>query len=153
MGAGLRRGPADWCITNPPFDDKAIRFVLRALKLAHVGVAMFVRLQWLETLERYEQVFRDRAPTLISFFVERVNLCKGLWEPDGSTATAYCWLTWIQGEAPRPPFWIPPGCRVNLTRPDDAARFTTHPVTPRCVNASPSSDDLDLPNFLRRVAS
>jgi hypothetical protein len=110
---------ADWCITNPPFDDKAIRFVLRALKLSREGVAVFVRLQWLETIERYELVFRDHPPTLVAVFVERVNLCKGRWEPDGSTATAYCWLVWIRGEAPRPPFWIPPTCREQLTRPDD----------------------------------
>jgi hypothetical protein len=120
---------ADWWITNPPFGDKAIRFALRALKLARVGTAMFMRLQWLETIKRYELVFRDHPPTLISFFVERVNLCKGRWEPDGSTATAYCWLVWIHGETPRPPFWIPSGCREHLTRPDDAVRFTTHPVT------------------------
>src|ERR1019366_3346675 len=33
----------DWIITNPPFGDKAIQFVLRALDLAQVGVAMFFR--------------------------------------------------------------------------------------------------------------
>jgi hypothetical protein len=143
---------ADWCITNPPFDDKAIRFVLRALKLARVGTAMFVRLQWLETIERYELVFRDHPPTLVSFFVERVNLCKGRWDPDGGTATAYCWLVWIHGQAPRPPFWIPPGCREHLTHPDDVVRFTTHPVTRK--SAAPPADAGDghgIPDFLRRT--
>jgi hypothetical protein len=139
---------ADWCITNPPFEDKAIRFVLRALKLARVGTAMFVRLQWLETIGRYELVFRDHPPTLVSFFVERVNLCKGRWEPDGGTATAYCWLIWIRGEAPRPPFWIPPGCREQLTRADDAIRFTTHPIK----SAAPLGDGLGIPAFLHREA-
>jgi hypothetical protein len=118
---------ADWIITNSPFTD-SIPFVLRALKLARIGVAVFVRAQWLETRKRYELVFRDRPPTLVAYFVERVCLCKGRWEPEGSTATAYCWLVWVRGEAPRPPFWIPPGCRQRLTRPDDAVRFTTHPV-------------------------
>jgi hypothetical protein len=140
---------ADWGITNPPFEDKAIKFVLRALKLARVGVSMFVRLQWLETIERYEQIFRDHPPTLVAFFVERVNLCKGRWEPEGTTATAYCWLVWLRGESPRPPFWIPPGCREHLTRADDAARFTTHPVT----RLSPADDGLDIPDCLRRTAS
>jgi hypothetical protein len=126
---------ADWCITNPPFGDKTVQFVLRALKLARVGVAMFVRLQWLETRKRYELVFRDHPPTLVCPFAERVPLCKGRWDPDGSTATAYIWLVWIQGEAPRPPFWIPPGCRARLTRPDDVTRFTTHPVD--CRRAPP----------------
>jgi hypothetical protein len=118
----------EWIITNSPFND-SIPFVLRALRLARIGVAVFVRAQWLETRKRYEAVFRDRPPTLVSHFVERVCLCKGRWEPDGSTATAYCWLAWLRGEAPRPPFWIPPGCRERLTHPDDAARFTAHPVT------------------------
>jgi hypothetical protein len=30
--------------------------------------------------------------------------------------------------APLPPFWIPPGQRKALTRPDDAQRFNTAPV-------------------------
>jgi len=114
---------ADWIITNPPFGKKTEQFVLRALELADIGVAMFVRLQWLETIGRYERLFRDRPPTLIAFFCERVNLCKGRWEPDGDTATAYIWLVWIKGQEPQPPFWIPPGCREALTHPDDAERF------------------------------
>ncbi len=117
----------DWIVTNPPFAP-ATDFILRALDLAQVGVAMFVRVQLLETIERYERIFKPHPPTLIAFFAERVNLCKGRWEPDGSTATAYCWLVWIKGEAPKPPFWIPPGCRETLTKPDDAERFTAHPV-------------------------
>lgn len=114
----------DWIITNPPFGAKAIQFVQLALDRAKVGVAMFFRSQWaVEGIERYETIFRDNPPTLCAFFVERVNLCKGEWNPHGTTATAYCWLVWVKGEAPRPPFWIPPGCREALTHPDDIARF------------------------------
>jgi hypothetical protein len=119
---------SDFIITNPPFGDKGEAFVLQALKLAREGVAMFVRLQWLETIGRYENIFRDHPPTLIAFFPERVNLCKGRWDPEGGTATAYIWLVWLKDEKPCPPFWIPPGCREALTRPDDAKRFTQHPV-------------------------
>ena len=150
----------DWIITNPPFGEKSEQFVLRALDLANVGVAMFVRLQWLETNGRYERIFRDRPPTLIAFFAERVNLCKGRWEPDGSTATAYIWLIWVKGMAPRAPFWIPPGQREALTRPDDADRFTAHPVirtarlpAPNNVSeiAVPIDDNLNgIPLFLQR---
>lgn len=121
----------DWIITNPPFGDKSEAFVLRAIALAGTGVAMFVRLQWLETEGRYERIFKDHPPTLIAFFAERVNLCKGRWEPEGSTATAYIWLIWVIGQAPQPPFWIAPGCRDSLSRPDDAERFTQHPVARR----------------------
>ena len=162
------RNGYDWIITNPPFGDKTEAFVLRALDHAQVGVAMLVRLQWLETIGRYERLFRDRPPTLIAFFCERVNLCKGRWDPDGTTATAYIWLVWIKGRAPRAPFWIPPGCRENLSRPDDVERFTAHPVksSPAPVvcdepfdpetgeiaeEESPPDDGLEIPAFLRRT--
>lgn len=118
----------DWIITNPPFGDLTEQFVLRAIELAKIGVAMFVRLQWLESVGRYENIFKDHPPTCIAFFAERVPLCKGEWKPDGTTATAYIWLVWIKGQEPRPPFWIPPGQRERLTKLDDAARFTSHPV-------------------------
>jgi hypothetical protein len=119
----------DWCITNPPFAGKTLPFILQAFKTARVGVAMFVRLQWLETIGRYEALFRDCPPTVVSVFAERVPLCKARWNPDGDTATAYIWLTWVRGAQRRPLFWIPPGCRSRLSRPDDIERFTTHPVT------------------------
>jgi hypothetical protein len=123
-------GGCDWTVTNPPFGDAALAFVEKALRESRIGVAMFFRSQWaVEGLERYQRVFKHRPPTICAFFVERVNLCKGRWDPDGSTATAYCWLVWHQGARPLPTFWIPPGCRETLTRPDDAVRFTTHPVT------------------------
>jgi hypothetical protein len=60
----------EWIITNPPFGDKGEQFVIRALNRASVGVAMFVRMQWLETTGRYENIFRHQPPTLISFFAE-----------------------------------------------------------------------------------
>lgn len=133
-------GDAEWIITNPPFGDKTEAFVLRSLQLARTGVAMFVRLQWLETIGRYERLFRDRPPTLISFFCERVNLCKGRWEPEGSTATAYIWLVWLKGASPRAPFWIPPGQRDALKRSDDVERFTAHPVIRAEHHPKPSPD-------------
>jgi hypothetical protein len=121
----------DWIITNPPFEDKAEIFTLRALELAQVGVAIFAQLRWLETIGRYLHIFRDRPPTLLAFFVERVPLCMGRWEPHGTTATAYMWLVWVKDRTPQAPLWIPPGCREALTRPDDAKRFTAHPVIRR----------------------
>ncbi len=119
---------ADWIITNPPFKDKAEQFALRAIDQAKVGVAIFARLQWLETIGRYERVFKDQPPTLIAFFCERVALHMGEWKPDGGTATAYIWLVWVKGRKPQAPFWIPPGQREALTHPDDAKRLTAHPV-------------------------
>lgn len=120
---------ADWIITNPPYHNQALAFVKRALDLSRLGAAVFVRSQWaVEGIERYARLFSRRPPTVCAFFTERVPLCKGRWDPNGSTATAYCWLVWLHGAAPRPTFWIPPGQRVRLTKPDDRARFTASPV-------------------------
>lgn len=124
---------ADWIITNPPFGDLAEAFVLRALDLTSFGVAMFLRLQWLETVGRYERIFAKHPPLIIAQFAERVPLHKGRWEPEGTTATAYLWIVWLKDAAPRATefMWIPPGQREALTRPDDVARFTARPVIKR----------------------
>ncbi|MDP2410378.1 MAG: hypothetical protein Q8M26_08835 [Pseudolabrys sp.] len=124
LKAGKSTLPAvDWIITNPPFDSAALEFALRALELAQVGVAIFVPLRWLETIDRYERLFKPTPPTVVAPFVERINLCKGRWEPEGGTATAYVWIVWKHKAKPRPLFWIPPGCRQALTRPNDAAEW------------------------------
>lgn len=119
---------ADWIITNPPFGEKIESFMIKALARAQYGVAMFVQMRCLETLGRYENIYRDRPPTKIAFFVERVPLCKGRWNPQGDTATAYVWLVWDKYLEPQAPCWIPPGCRDALTKADDVERFTQHPV-------------------------
>jgi hypothetical protein len=134
----------DWIVTNPPFADRSEQFAVKANSLAERGAALFVRLQWLETIGRYERLFAKYPPTLLAFFAERVNLCKGRWEPDGGTATAYMWIVWGRGEPPQPPFWIPPGCRETLTRSDDLERFTTHPVTQRRLQSCPTSSQRPL---------
>jgi hypothetical protein len=121
----------DWIVMNPPFKPAA-RHVRHALGIARKGVAAFVRLQWLEGVDRYNTLFSVMPPTLLCPFAERVPLCKGKWDPEGSTATAYVWLVWQQNagrEATRTrTFWIQPGCRVSLAKPDDVARFTQTPV-------------------------
>jgi hypothetical protein len=74
---------------------------------------------WLRNGSRasgYEKVFRDRSPAP---FVERVPMVKGRWEPDASTARSYAWFVWERArDDSTPVFWIPPGCRERLTRPD-----------------------------------
>ena len=85
--------PVDWIITNPPFT-KAARMLGLALAKARIGVAFLMRMQWLEGAQRYAEVFARRGPTVIAPFVERVPMCEGGWDPDGSTATMYAWFVW-----------------------------------------------------------
>jgi hypothetical protein len=126
----------DWTITNPPFR-LGVEFTLRALTLAGEGVAMLARTQWIESVGRYEKLFRDRPPALYAPFVERAPLVKGRWDPDASTATSYAWFVWRQTRRePTRAFWIPPGCRRRLTRADDRARFAASTLA-----AAPLFDD------------
>lgn len=129
---------SDWIITNPPFGDNVLPFMQRALDLAGTGVAMFLQLRYLEGVERYEELYHDRPPTIVAPFVERVPLVMGRYDPDASTTTAFMWLVWLKGAIPQAPFWIPPGCKAQLTKPDDAERFTQNPVRKR--NEAPPAE-------------
>lgn len=110
----------DWVIANPPFR-LAEQFALRALDVATVGVALFVRTAFLESNGRLERLFAPHPPSLILQFAERVVLHKGKLAPNGSTATAYCWVIWAKRlhikEATKFE-WIAP-CRKRLERPED----------------------------------
>lgn len=115
---GAPPAPVDWTITNPPFR-LALPFALRAIETSRVGVALFVRTAFLEGAGRYRDLFSYRPPALILQFSERVVLHKGRLAPDGSTATAYCWIVWLAGFRDGAAFdWIEP-CRRRLERPGD----------------------------------
>lgn len=108
----------DWVITNPPFR-LAEDFVLRALTLARVGVAILARTVFLESVGRFERVFRGRPPAKFAQFVERVPMVRGRLDGAASTATGYAWLVWELGASGHPCLmWVPP-CRKRLERPGD----------------------------------
>jgi hypothetical protein len=110
----------DWIITNPPFR-RAEEFVLRALESARKGVAVLARSVFLESVGRYQTIFRDIPPTKFAQFSERVPMVKGRLDKKASTATGYAWLVWETGNE-RPLFprlmWVPP-CRKKLERAGD----------------------------------
>jgi hypothetical protein len=134
---GADPSPVDWTIANPPFR-LAEQFINRALATSSVGVAMVLRLQFVEGMGRYLDLFRDRRPSLILQFTERVVMFKGrimdpnekYWDPKAnegegawkkpSSATAYCVFVWDAAEpARRTEFdWIAP-CRSEFEKPGD----------------------------------
>jgi hypothetical protein len=108
----------DWVITNPPFR-LAEEFVLRSLDVARQGVAMLVRTVFLESVGRYNRLFRESAPSKFAQFVERVPMVRGRLDPKATTATGYAWLVWEHGSSDHSRVvWIPP-CRRQLERTND----------------------------------
>lgn len=109
----------DWVITNPPFR-LAEQFIDRARTVARRGVAILARTVFLESVGRYEGIFRDTPPTIFAQFSERVPMLRGRVDRKGTTATAYAWFVWNKdlrlSEAKL--VWIPP-CRAELERDED----------------------------------
>lgn len=132
-------GVCDWIITNPPFNT-ANEFAELALRRSRVGVALFVKQQFLEGITRYRELFSRRWPRLILQFSERVPLVKSTVDPEARTNQSYIWIVWIHPEyAPalgldpvtRPEFhWIEP-CRKRLER------VTDYPAPPIEEDAEP----------------
>lgn len=116
---GPNPDPVDWTITNPPFK-LAEKFIARALDTSRRGAAVIVRSAFLESIGRWSSLFSVTPPSMVLQFAERVVMHKGRLAPEGSTATAYCWLVWDRHQnEPGTRFdWIPP-CRKRLERAGD----------------------------------
>ncbi|MEM8615448.1 MAG: SAM-dependent methyltransferase [Pseudomonadota bacterium] len=115
------RPSADWLITNPPFK-LAVQFALQALIDAGVGVALFVRTQWMESEGRFRALFQDNPPDLWAVFCERVPIVKGRIDPEARSATSYSWVIWHGLDKDRDRttelVWIP-RCREEMERAGD----------------------------------
>src|SRR5262249_16305723 len=57
----------DWVITNPPFR-LAEEFVNHAFKIARCGVAILARTVFIESVGRYERLFKVRPPAKMAQF-------------------------------------------------------------------------------------
>ena len=90
---------ADIVVTNPPYN-KSTEFVEHALKLIPEGnkVVMFLKIQFLETTKRYEQIFKINPPKKIYVAVKRFACKKdGDFTKDLGSALCYCWFVWEKG--------------------------------------------------------
>lgn len=124
---------ADWIITNPPFK-AGEAFVRRAWARAERGVAMLLRLQFLEGAARC-RLFAELPPHTVAVFAERVPMVQGRWDPEASSATAYAWFVWVKPGTPvwaqveaqgTRMAWIAPGAKARLSRAEDLERFGGH---------------------------
>jgi hypothetical protein len=108
----------DWVITNPPFR-LGEAFISRSMNIARRGVAMLTRTVFIESVGRYERLFKSNPPSRFAQFTERVPMVKGRVDKKASTATGYSWLVWEKERlGTSEVVWIPP-CRKTLERDGD----------------------------------
>ena len=139
----------DFIITNPPFN-LAEEFVTKAIPLARKCVAIFARTQFMESVGRYERLFKPNPPKIIAQFSERVPIVKGRLSATASTATSYAWFIWcgtakestehnyFTSTAPTKLFWIPPSRRIYEKSGDYEERVET--PHPRPTGHAPQTD-------------
>jgi hypothetical protein len=126
LASGDELPGVDWTITNPPFRF-AEKFVFKALEVSRIGAAMLTRTVFLESVGRYDRLFKAMPPTVVAQFSERVPMIKGRVDRKASTATGYAWLLWMNNvRQPCELVWIPP-CRKLLERDTD---YVQHPSPP-----------------------
>jgi hypothetical protein len=115
--------PVDWVITNPPFV-LAEAFVQRAISIADAGVAMLMRLSWLEGGDRYRSIFSKRPPRFVCPFADRVSMIEGVWDPEANSATAYAWFVWMGAAESAGIRHIRPGAERRYSKIEDLALAT-----------------------------
>jgi hypothetical protein len=78
----------DWTVTNPPFSD-ALAIVQNAIAGSRVGVAVLLRLSFLEPTEARQDLLRANPPTRL-IVLPRIS-----FTGDGKTDSVTCaWLVW-----------------------------------------------------------
>lgn len=89
-------------VTNPPFK-LALPFCQHALDLGAVKVAMFLRLAFLEGVER-KAFFEARPPARVWVMSRRVPMQRGRLsrEGDGHGVMAFAWFVWERGHCGPP---------------------------------------------------
>lgn len=93
-------------ISNPPYKD-SIEMTLKSLELSNRKVAFLMKIQFLETVKRYNMIFEKHPPKKILAFVKRISCSKnGEYLP--SSAVFYCWVIWDKEYEGKTVFeWIP----------------------------------------------
>lgn len=116
----------DWIVTNPPFKDLQ-DWIDVAMKTARVGFALLCRTAAIETVDRFEKLWKaQQGHLLFAQYVERVPMVEGRCDPAASSATAYGWIVWKRagGLSARVPMisaplvFIPP-CRGRFEKSGD----------------------------------
>lgn len=87
-------------ITNPPYKNRmAERFLVRALRSKVPFVAMFCRMQFMNSQSRYKSIFSVNPPTAVLVFPKRINCSLEMAASSNARdhtggMLEYCWYIW-----------------------------------------------------------
>lgn len=100
---------ADNIITNPPYN-LAEDFVHIGLKKAHEKLALLLRLSFLESARRYNEIYKISQPSTVWVFSERITFYPNGLQTAGSGTLAYAWFIWDKTDRYNTTQlkWIPP---------------------------------------------
>lgn len=97
LDGGLLHGqPAaqhHWAITNPPFKHAA-SFAKRMIIDSTTGSAILARLNWLEGINRHQQLFARTPPQHVIVFTRRASFKHGRLNINQSGLIAFAWFVW-----------------------------------------------------------
>ena len=80
-------------ITNPPYN-QINKWIPHQNKLATHKSYIFARIQTIETIKRYENIFKKDPPILICPFVKRIKCYPNNKDTIKSSAICYAWFIW-----------------------------------------------------------
>ena len=123
-------------ITNPPYTN-AQEFVEKALSVVSEGhkVAMFLRLQFLEGLHRYD-LFKENPPKVVYVSSKRIRCGKeGEFNTSSSSIIAYAWFVWEKGYKGGTSIeWINHGEKVDEEKVRANIKRTEAKTLPLCAS-------------------
>ena len=80
-------------ITNPPYS-LINDWILKSIDIASNKSYIFCRIQTIETITRYNKIFRDNPPVWICPFVKRVQCYRNNDTSINGSAVCYAWFIW-----------------------------------------------------------
>lgn len=81
-----------WIVTNPPYN-QALEFAKKSIELASEGVALFLKLTFLEGISRYK-FFQENPPTFVYVYSSRRACAPNGVFGEASSAACYAWFIW-----------------------------------------------------------
>lgn len=83
----------DYIIMNPPYSIIE-PFIIRALEFNPEKLYVLCRLQTIEGIGRYTNIFKNNPPSDIYQYIDRIKCWKNGNNDKEASAQAYCWLVW-----------------------------------------------------------